>query len=235
MYWHPNLAPFIGFCYEGMLGLARVPCLITPFYENGSIMEYIRKKDIKPQDAVRMKLLYDVLNGLNELHDQGIVHGNLKPTNILIDYQGNAVLVEFGLTPMPWTLRERHSKWDSDCYLAPELLSITPTPTPTPTFSSDVWATGMVGLQILSENISDVEYENLNIGPWLVIDALLAEKKPEKAHYPHVPEGAWSAFLLCWAMEPITRPTVATLKDLDLARSEDIMMYLFWLVEFQSL
>ncbi|KAG2122916.1 kinase-like domain-containing protein [Suillus clintonianus] len=211
-YLNLNLAQFIGFCYEEMQGWMHVPCLITPspFYENG--LENIGNdhiKPLKPQDAATLNLrvtiqLNDVLNGLTYLHDQNIVHGNLKPTNIFIDDQGNAVLVGFELTPMPW-VRARDSKmgasWDSERYLAPELLS---TPKPTLSYSSDVWAAGMVGLQILSGNIPFVEYEEIGE----VINTLKKKKIPEEAHYPDIPADAWSLFLCCWVMDPITRPAV---------------------------
>lgn len=39
----------------------------------------------------------DVAAGLQHLHDAGFAHGDIKPTNILIDATGRAVLIDFGL------------------------------------------------------------------------------------------------------------------------------------------
>lgn len=44
-------------------------------------------------------LITQMLNGLRYLHEQEkpIVHGNLKPSNILIDIYGRLRLAEFGI------------------------------------------------------------------------------------------------------------------------------------------
>ncbi|KAG2121969.1 kinase-like domain-containing protein [Suillus clintonianus] len=154
---HVNLASFDGICYENMRE-KRIPCLIMSFYKNGSIMEYMRNN----LGAVRMDLLRQVFAGLTYLHSRNVVHGNLKPTNILIDDGDNALLVNFGLTPMPCVMEtlertaETALSWVRCRYfkLAPELL-LTP---PTRTLPSDVWPAGMVGLQILSGNIPYMEH-----------------------------------------------------------------------------
>jgi serine/threonine protein kinase len=50
---HPNLAPFIGVSYEVTRG-HQVPCLISPFYENGTIMQYLKHNS----NAVQMDLVH---------------------------------------------------------------------------------------------------------------------------------------------------------------------------------
>ena len=44
-----------------------------------------------------LRLLDDVLTGLDALHTKGIVHRDLKPSNILIDNTGRAVLADLGV------------------------------------------------------------------------------------------------------------------------------------------
>lgn len=50
-------------------------------------MEYLAKTE--NDNAVRMNLLRQVFAGLAHLHSKSIVHGNLKPMNILIDGHGS--------------------------------------------------------------------------------------------------------------------------------------------------
>ena len=47
--------------------------------------------------AKRMRILTDVLSALDALHARGIVHRDVKPGNILLDDDGNAVLSDFGI------------------------------------------------------------------------------------------------------------------------------------------
>ncbi|KIK34342.1 hypothetical protein CY34DRAFT_647113 [Suillus luteus UH-Slu-Lm8-n1] len=120
---HPNLVRFIGTTYEldGKQGMY-APCLITRFFGNGSIMEYLAK----PENAnvVRMNLLRQIFAGLAHLHSKSIVHGNLKSTNILIDDNGNAKLADYGLSPIPSAPCPHCSPWilelPSNRYKAPE-------------------------------------------------------------------------------------------------------------------
>ena len=46
-------------------------------------------------EACRMGLM--IAEGLQSLHDAGISHWDLKPTNVLIDLYSRAVLADFGI------------------------------------------------------------------------------------------------------------------------------------------
>jgi serine/threonine protein kinase len=47
--------------------------------------------------AYAKKIAVDVLNGIKALHDNGKIHRDLKPQNILIDEKNNARLTDFGI------------------------------------------------------------------------------------------------------------------------------------------
>ncbi|KAG1794370.1 kinase-like domain-containing protein [Suillus plorans] len=208
---HPHLALFIGICYETIQGY-RVPCLISPFYKNGTIMQYLEHNS----NAVPMDLFRQFFSGLAYLHgrDEAVVHGDLKPANILIDDAGNAVLADFGhsrilgisgFTTKTWTVA------GTGRYMAPELMIPEDDETkPIPTTASDVWAAGMTGLQILSGKIPYVEFKTDSE----LAKAIADNKLPNKAHYdPLVPSGAWTAFVKCWERNPRERPPVQRLSD----------------------
>lgn len=205
---HSHLAPFIGVCYEVTRGY-QVPCLLSPFYENGTIMQYLERNP----NAVRMDLLRQFISGLAYLHGRAIVHGDLKPTNILIDDAGNAMLADFGhsrilgvsgFTTSTMTIAGTFR------YMAPELMvPANPDITPTPTIASDIWAAGMTGLEILSNKIPYVEFKTDS----QLVAAMVDNKLPNKAHYPLVRHGAWSAFQHCWKKNPNERPDVQRLGD----------------------
>lgn len=205
---HPHLAPFIGISYEVTRGY-QVPCLISTFYENGTITQYLKQNP----NAVRMDLFRQFISGLAYLHGRTIVHGDLKPANILIDNAGNAVLADFGQSrilevsgfttstmTIAGTLR----------YMAPELMVPEYSDkTPAPTMASDVWAAAMTGLEILSSKVPYVEWKQDN----QVVKAMVANKFPNKAYYPLVRHGAWTLFEHCWKKIPSERPDVQRLSD----------------------
>ncbi|KAF8330009.1 kinase-like domain-containing protein, partial [Cantharellus anzutake] len=67
--------------------------LVSPWYPHGDINNYLEKNP----KADHYKLIRGVCNGLINLHDNKIVHGNIKPANILVDSDGKAVLCDYGL------------------------------------------------------------------------------------------------------------------------------------------
>lgn len=206
---HPHLALFIGICYETTQGY-RVPCLISPFYENGTITQYLTHNP----NTVRMDLFRQIFSALAYLHGraEAIVHGDLKPANILIDDAGNAVLADFGhsriLGISGFTTNTR-TVAGTLRYMAPELMvPENDEITPRPTIESDVWAAGMTGLEILSGEIPYVEFKKDS-----QLITVIGNKLPNKANYPLVPSGAWTAFVKCWERDPRERPSVQRLSD----------------------
>ncbi|KAF9509419.1 hypothetical protein BS47DRAFT_1396930 [Hydnum rufescens UP504] len=82
---HRNVVPLLG-VVPGKLG----PGLVSPWYSNGNILQYIQQ----------VPNCEDVANGLRYLHEQDppIVHGDLKGANVLVDINGRAALCDFGLS-----------------------------------------------------------------------------------------------------------------------------------------
>lgn len=90
-------------------GKIRSPYLVES-YEKGSIkgnpyftMYYCsngsldNKTGPSVNDAYARKIAVDVLKGLKSLHENGKIHRDLKPQNILLDEDGNARLTDFGI------------------------------------------------------------------------------------------------------------------------------------------
>jgi serine/threonine-protein kinase len=69
-----------------------------------------------------LALIYGALQGLSYAHDQNIVHGDIAPTNILINQTGTPMLVDFGLALTPGET----SVGGTPGYMAPEAAAAQP-------------------------------------------------------------------------------------------------------------
>jgi serine/threonine protein kinase len=52
-----------------------------------------------PQDA--LKIIYACCDALEHAHSQGVVHGDLKPTNVVVGEEGKVTLIDFGSAANP--------------------------------------------------------------------------------------------------------------------------------------
>jgi serine/threonine protein kinase len=67
--------------------------LVLEYMDNGSIMNGLNKLG---QKAV-MSVVKQIAQALRYLHEKGYVHQDIKPSNILLDGKGRAVLADFGI------------------------------------------------------------------------------------------------------------------------------------------
>jgi len=80
--------------------------------------------DSLPDSGIKIKTIHDIsldiLEGLSYLHSVGIIHGDLKPANVLLDENNRAVLCDFGISVL--TNERFHTSVVQTCaYRAPEI------------------------------------------------------------------------------------------------------------------
>ena len=87
---------------------------------------------------------YSIIIGLQALHKNGIIHCNLKPSNILIDEYGNVKICDFKkslkVSTMNAALIKKNKNAMTPCYTAPELFQ----EDGLYSFKSDLWALGCI-------------------------------------------------------------------------------------------
>ncbi|HUE14199.1 MAG TPA: protein kinase [Planctomycetaceae bacterium] len=88
---HPNICPIYDVSeHEGM-------CFIAMGYVSGQpLSAYADSKKRQPEREAA-KVVRKVALALQEAHAQGILHRDLKPTNIMIDKRGEPIVMDFGV------------------------------------------------------------------------------------------------------------------------------------------
>ncbi len=72
--------------------------LVMPYLPVGTLSDRLRDAPIGPQEGAR--LVRQISEALQYAHDDGVVHRDVKPSNVLLDEEGNALLSDFGLARM---------------------------------------------------------------------------------------------------------------------------------------
>jgi Protein kinase domain len=72
------------------------PFLVTQFIHGVSLAERLRRGPFTPTAAAA--LVAEIAAALNHAHERGIIHGLVKPSNILLDVEGRPYVTDLGLT-----------------------------------------------------------------------------------------------------------------------------------------
>ncbi|KAJ7202564.1 kinase-like domain-containing protein [Mycena pura] len=199
---HENVLPFIGVCDD----FAPCPVLIAPFCTFGHVGTYLRKNP----SADRYELIRGVGSGLQFLHDNDIVHGDLKMQNVLVDKRGVPCICDFGISKILDRRGFSTPSVGTVPYMAPELFIVFDRSSvdgtlPNTTKASDVYSFALLVLEILTS-------EPLKKRPrkQVVSSKVLEALRPKRADYDvyKVADEFWMVLDHCWAFDPLLRPTI---------------------------
>ncbi|MCE9625024.1 MAG: sigma 54-interacting transcriptional regulator [Deltaproteobacteria bacterium] len=140
---HPRLVNIEGFSKSGggISGLPPSPSFWMEYVEGRPLLDACR--EAKPRKI--LEWLHECLEALDYLHTQGVLHGDLKPANILINLEGHTKLVDFGLATITRNLQNGTQRASGSLpYLAPEVLEGERLP------AGDLFALGTLFYQALS-------------------------------------------------------------------------------------
>ncbi|QRV87524.1 Tyrosine kinase domain protein [Ceratobasidium sp. AG-Ba] len=120
---------------------------------HGNINQYLAKTE--PPGYERSRLIREIALGMQYLHGRKIVHGDLKPGNILVSDNLQACIADFGLSEMRLGINERSSIGGnhrdvagSPRYFSPEAWK------GQTSFASDVFAFSMTAFEASSQSQS---------------------------------------------------------------------------------
>ncbi len=101
----------------------RMPYLVTEFVDGKSLRELIENSaPMLPEQAI--PIVRKIADGMAYCHDNGVIHRDLKPDNILISAEGQPVIMDFGLALTKGAHRVTYSNLSATMgtpdYMAPE-------------------------------------------------------------------------------------------------------------------
>lgn len=216
---HPNLALIFGFeTYRG------TPILVVEYLEGGTLDLRFFAEPLPPHEVAALGVA--LAEGLRVLHKNGMLHGDVKPSNIGFTQEGTPKLLDFGLArlirdsaaPMadedasPAEMRSTRTELGTPLYLSPEALA---NASLDPTF--DLWGLALVLYEALTQK------HPFERASWPETRQAIAEADPSdpRQHRPDCP-AALAAFL-CEALSRDRRKRPGTARSF-IRRLESAML-----------
>jgi len=144
------------------------------YCENGSLHSILKAYGKFPENLVGVYMT-QVLHGLQYLHDQGVIHRDIKGANILTTKDGTVKLADFGVSTS--TIAGNQDKEaqvvGTPYWMAPEIIQLSGASS-----ASDIWSVGCTVIELLQAR---PPYHNLAAMP-----ALFAIVNDD---HPPLPEG----------------------------------------------
>ncbi|XP_038690545.1 probable receptor-like protein kinase At3g17420 [Tripterygium wilfordii] len=138
---HENLVMLLGSCSDGNSRL-----LVYEYICNGSLDQHLSKHARRPLSwEKRMKIAMGAAKGLLYLHYNNIIHGDMRPNNILVTHDYESMLGDFGLARTQQEDSDHSSETRLVETLAPEYAECGKVSKKT-----DVYSFGVVLLQLIT-------------------------------------------------------------------------------------
>jgi serine/threonine protein kinase len=175
--------------------------LVMEYVEGVTLAELVRRDGaLTPDEAA--PLLRQVADALAAAHEAGIVHRDVKPSNILVTADGQVKLSDFGIAraEADASLTQTGLVTGSPAYLAPEIASGS-----TATVAGDVWSLGATAFHALAAKPPYEVGDNLMGALYRIV-----HEEP-----PRLAEAGWLSTLLEHTMvrDPELRWTMAKVRD----------------------
>ncbi|KAK4423244.1 MAP3K epsilon protein kinase [Sesamum alatum] len=175
--------------------------IILEYVENGSLANIIKPNKFGPfPESLVAVYIAQVLEGLVYLHEQGVIHRDIKGANILTTKEGLVKLADFGVaTKLNEADVNTHSVVGTPYWMAPEVIEMSGV-----CAASDIWSVGCTVIELLT-----------CVPPYYDLQPMPALFRIVQDEHPPLPDSlspAITDFLLqCFKKDARQRPDAKTL------------------------
>ena len=147
---HPGIATTLEYTDQLDLG----ECIIEEYVAGKSLDKILKEGELTYDEAV--KIISKLIKAVKYIHDQQIVHGDLKPSNIIIsEFDGSPKIIDFGFADSPM-YENLKFHGGTEPYIAPERKECDYRPDA----RSDIWSLGII-IEKISESLKDKRNKRL--------------------------------------------------------------------------
>jgi NIMA (never in mitosis gene a)-related kinase len=143
-----------------------------PYYTDGDMNEMIEKSKRENRFVLKeivLRLAYQLAHGLQVIHENGMVHRDIKPHNIFLSPDGKSLVIgkcvtinayddegDFGLAKSVGSMASKASVVGTEDYMAPEMKK------QKYGSAADIWSLGCVLYELMSLKHRNMAYEQVD-------------------------------------------------------------------------
>ena len=200
---HPNVVRL--YRYGQANGLLYMAMQYVDGVDLGTVLADYAEDGKRIDVAQASRIVREVCQALDYAHQQGVIHRDVKPTNIMLDKQGNAVLADFGLA----LLTEYGTQGQilgSPSHVAPEQAVSSANVVP----QSDLYAVGVILYEMVTGRVPFEAEDPMDVALMHVND----RPRPPRELNPEVSPELEAVILTALSKDPTDRyQTGAELSD----------------------
>ena len=139
---HPNIVPIMDVAEFGGR-----PYYTMSYIEGGSLAELLLKEKKLPTHKA-INIVAKLLSALSEVHGKGIIHRDIKPDNVLLETNGEPILIDFGIARVEEGSKAKTGTGFSigtPIYMSPEQLDAKPI-----SLTTDIYSMGILLFELLT-------------------------------------------------------------------------------------
>ncbi|KAF8345093.1 kinase-like domain-containing protein [Amanita rubescens] len=182
--------------------------LVSPYMKNGTLAQW--RKAANPSTLKIGERMLEVAQGIQYIHSEGVVHGDLRGDNVLLDSNFHVQIADFGLTRHleatvtksgalhhNFAAPELFGDWDAEDDTEDDDQSMARTQL------SDIYAFGCLYYEIHYDVVPFAGLKEMQI-----IKVVCRGERPPRLEVPSLSDRAWKLMQECWAKEKTTRPGI---------------------------
>ncbi|XP_073668097.1 myosin-IIIb [Paramisgurnus dabryanus] len=149
---HPNVVKFYGMFYKADELSGGQLWLVLELCNGGSVTDLIKgllMRGKRLEEPIISHILYGALLGLQHLHNNRIIHRDVKGNNILLSTDGGVKLVDFGVSAQLTSARlRRNTSVGTPFWMAPEVIACEQQFDYSYDARCDVWSLGITAIEL---------------------------------------------------------------------------------------
>ncbi|KAK1789349.1 hypothetical protein P4O66_014878 [Electrophorus voltai] len=149
---HPNVVKFLGMFYKADEHVGDQLWLVLELCNGGSVTDLIKAllmSGKRLEEPIISYILCGALLGLQHLHNNRIIHRDVKGNNILLTTEGGVKLVDFGVSAQLTSARlRRNTSVGTPFWMAPEVIACEQQFDCSYDARCDVWSLGITAIEL---------------------------------------------------------------------------------------